>query len=511
MRKTLLSTLFAIFLPIFDAIPTQIPTVNYVNNYFRTYCGNKNITTNANPNHISSQKYVLDLIDSLNVDTTYGATANPQSVITTNYLNAATELLHGGPMCNISEMCTTARDKEYAYSPNTEYVLMQTKMPAKLSWQYSAYGNGRFVSVARGSQTAAYSDDGYHWQSTSMPSNEYWSAVTWCRDKFVAVSGKWWNSNKAAYSYDGITWHPTTIPFSAPWISVACDNDGHAVATSANDNQIAYSPDGITWESTTSVPSLNRDGRLNGVTWGDGKFVAIGKNQTYSIHSYDGKTWEIGGTIPSNTDWYNITYGDGKFIAISTNVSSIGRMITSTDGISWTQQTAPNTSIGHSALIYTDNGFILNTQNASKILYFSPNGETWTKTTIPFSGDMFAMAHGKNTFFVSAYGSNLALYGQYKMPWAVGYDCTDATDETNIANMCDTVLVGGYAACQESTCTCQRTKINQNGTLTDEIGDFVTVHKYESHDTCKSQCPQLCARSVTQNENNMCNPIMKDI
>ena len=72
-----------------------------------------------------------------------------------------------------------------------------TTLPESANWYSVAYGNGKFVAVASGSNKAACSTDGIAWTSVTLPSSANWRSVAYGNGKFVAVAS---GSNKAAYS-----------------------------------------------------------------------------------------------------------------------------------------------------------------------------------------------------------------------------------------------------------------------------------------------------------------------
>ena len=110
-------------------------------------------------------------------------------------------------------------------------------LPASAAWYGTAYGNGKFVAVAYGSDTAAYSEDGITWKSTTLPASANWRRVTYGNGKFVAVAG---NGNEAAYSEDGITWRAATLPSSAYWYDVVWGDGKFVTVASSNSDKVAY-------------------------------------------------------------------------------------------------------------------------------------------------------------------------------------------------------------------------------------------------------------------------------
>jgi hypothetical protein len=77
------------------------------------------------------------------------------------------------------------------------------------------------------------------------------------------------------------------------------------------------------------------------VAYGNGLFVAVAFTGTGNrvMTSTDGITWTIR-TSPADNNWYSVTYGNSAFVAVAyTGVGN--RVMTSTDGITWTIRTSP--------------------------------------------------------------------------------------------------------------------------------------------------------------------------
>ena len=209
----------------------------------------------------------------------------------------------------------------------------QVALPSSQKWQAVVYGDGKFVSVAEYSDIAVYSTDGINWEQTTMPTYEMWIAVTYGEGKFVAIAT---NSSVVAYSADGINWTLSTMPSSEWWVDVTY-GEGKFVAITGLNDIAAYSTDGINWEQTTTTiaPHWRR------VAYGDGKFVAIAPNNAIAAYSTDGihwtqtTLWKPNGTLSADIEWEDVTYGNGKFVAISFLSDQDCPVAYSTDGINW--------------------------------------------------------------------------------------------------------------------------------------------------------------------------------
>lgn len=144
-----------------------------------------------------------------------------------------------------------------------------------------AYGNGTLVAVGDNSPEygAIYSNNSTHYgfRKANLTKNENWSSVCYGNGKFVAVAK---DSNTAAYSEDGISWTLTEMPTSSGWGSV-CYGNGKFIATSFSQGLFAYSIDGVNWISDT-YPGGAQTKQVP-VTYGAGKFVAVCNESSYCL------------------------------------------------------------------------------------------------------------------------------------------------------------------------------------------------------------------------------------
>lgn len=103
--------------------------------------------------------------------------------------------------------------KDYSYSfDGVNWTYKSKGMPfgsVNARWKSIAYGNGRFVAIAKDSDMAAYTEDGLTWVETSLPIVSKWESVAYGDGRFVAVSS---NSKKIVYSIDGYMWKLSTEP-----------------------------------------------------------------------------------------------------------------------------------------------------------------------------------------------------------------------------------------------------------------------------------------------------------
>jgi hypothetical protein len=232
-----------------------------------------------------------------------------------------------------------------------------------------AFGNGRFVAVGSGSQSA-YSTNGISWIEVSISSvvNAGFLNIAYSNPKFLAVSstgltvessdGTSWSfiinntfdstainstvygngyfvavgdSGKAARMYNSLLaneWTVVDVKFGTSNIYDITYGDGKFVAV-GQAGKAAYSSDGMTWTAVSDM-QFGTSG-INGIAYGDGKFVAVG-NGGKAAYSNDGITWTaVNDMAFGNTSIEDIAYGGGKFVA----VGQAGKAAYSSDGITW--------------------------------------------------------------------------------------------------------------------------------------------------------------------------------
>ena len=156
------------------------------------------------------------------------------------------------------------------------------------------------------------------------------------------------------------------------------------VAVGAN-GVILTSLDGIVWEKQDS----GTERTLYDITFGDGKFVAVG-GWGVILTSPDGIVWEKQDSVTERS-LYGITFGDGKFVAVNGGV-----VLYSSDGLNWIK----NENVGNAGLaeIIWANGLYVAVGNGNQVIT-SPDGINWTDrmwdsgvylyTSVAWSGNDF--------------------------------------------------------------------------------------------------------------------------
>ena len=331
----------------------------------------------------------------------------------------------------------TADGQEWADAPVDENsVLLKNinitlPVSGKLNRWYSiTYGNGKFVAVSDGSDTAAYSTDGITWIQSTLPLSAKWESVTYGNGKFVAVAN---GSTTAAYSTDGINWVQSNLPTKSKWSSVTY-GDGKFVAVAMSSSVTAYSTDGINWVQS-KLPAMQF---WISVTYGNGKFVAFARGSDIAAYSTDGISW-VQSTLPMYANWQSVTYGNSKFVAVASSGGDSTNAITaySENGIDWIQSTPPSTGWGSVAY---GNGKFVTLAYGSNIAAYSTDGINWTESTLPISANWNSVTHADGKFIAVALGSTTVAYSTDGITWTSTVSIIQYPNGTDIHEQIRTTL-----------------------------------------------------------------------
>ena len=233
-------------------------------------------------------------------------------------------------------------------------------------WKDIAFGNGVYVAVSSNGTTRVMRTTDPTctpvapatscWTGVDVGTLVNWQSVTFGEGLFVAV-GEGNNDSLAMTSPDGITWtrHVTNPTHQRLWSNVEYANGNFVAVAMRNNNSantdVMTSPDGITWtlrttpEFTNCTPSSTaRCNQFWGLAYGNGAWVAVGSVNSNGasfnvMRSTDnGSTWTYV-TVPSAQSWRDVTFSGSEFIAVSRDAGP--KMMTSADGITWTERSAP--------------------------------------------------------------------------------------------------------------------------------------------------------------------------
>lgn len=300
--------------------------------------------------------------------------------------------------------------------------------------QASAYGNGRIVILKyyRGSVTAQYSEDGFHWEAGSGISDNYYSDVCYGNGKFVAKRTLS-SGGGGAYSEDGIHWEANQFP-SGMGDAVLAYGDGMFVIVDSDGGTSYHSTDGKSWTPGSSVRIFD----LAKMAYGDGAFIIVhgGVSKKYNdlYRSTNGSSWSSY-TLPATLSWTNVTYGGGTWVAIAKD-SDIAAY--SENGTSWMQSQLPISAFW-SQLAYGNGRFVA--VGADNAIAYSDDGKTWTPTSLPAAWESSnaspnMMVHDGKKFVLFSYGGDHEVYYSIDgITWSYEFADLSLPDGTNVTSL----------------------------------------------------------------------------
>jgi len=134
------------------------------------------------------------------------------------------------------------------------------------------------------------------------------------------------------------------------------------------------------------------------IAYGNNIYVAVGgfsSNQTGIITSPDGINWtERQPPFGGNVNWTDVIFADGKFVAVTDTDNSGQAVMTSTNGTTWTLQSAPSTGRWKS-ITYANSLYVV--VGLGEIMT-SSNATTWTKYTAPGGMSLYDVVYGNGRF-----------------------------------------------------------------------------------------------------------------
>lgn len=212
------------------------------------------------------------------------------------------------------------------------------------------------------------------------------------------------------------------------WVAVGQRNGGIPTATPL----VWTSPDAQTWTLQTASQGYRWQSVASNsvvmVALTNTVLTAIGGNVTDQVMtSTDGVTW-VGRQSAERNGWEDIVWADtlGLFVAVADTSGdglSIHRVMTSPDGINWTQQIPASItpSFGWAAIAWGNNTLVATATDAGATsVMTSPDGVHWTQrnTTISVSPRIRGLAYSSQLgLFVMSCGQGHVLRSPNGITW----------------------------------------------------------------------------------------------
>lgn len=253
------------------------------------------------------------------------------------------------------------------------------------TWDWVAFGGGRFIRVRAQSSAAQVSGDGLCWLDSQLPLSGAWIQPCWGKAGFVTLAA---GQAKAALSTDGYSWHEIALPVSSQWKRLCFGGDRY-VAVGSAPSAILYSFDGVNWHTADAPQNV----AWSAVCFGGGRFVAVagaqGSPAQTAASSPDGRIWREA-SLPSPAVWSAVCCGPDGFVALS---ASGPQAALSPDGAVW-QSVTPPEGTGFCALEYHNGRLIALSAAGAAAFAASSDGRTWESVALPESAQWRSVCLG---------------------------------------------------------------------------------------------------------------------
>ena len=191
-------------------------------------------------------------------------------------------------------------------------------------------------------------------------------------------------------------------------ISGAASNGSIIVAVGESENAggdayiITSDMFGKTWSERANPKNFT----LKSVAFGAGVFSAVGDadgTDSYIVTSADGITWtERAPSVAKNLGLNSVIFGGGLFVAVgSVDGATDAYILTSPDGTTWTERANPK-NFALRSVTYANSLYIAvgDADGTDAYIITSPDGTTWTERANPKNFGLRAIAYG-NGLYVS--------------------------------------------------------------------------------------------------------------
>lgn len=220
---------------------------------------------------------------------------------------------------------------------------------------------------------------------------------------------------------------PTPSTTGYPWTAIGVSSgvwrritygNGRFVAVGAN--SLGYSDNGINWTIQSPATVLE----YVSVAYGNGVFVAVAQDTGVGVKqiltSSDGATWTEYTAPDTSTPWQGITFGNGRFVAVG-STGGTNQVMTSTDGINWTGYAG--TGGNWRAVAYGNGRFVavaFSLAPAAQMMISTNNGVSWSIQSLTGVDDVrfTSITYGNGLFVaIGSTGTNRVLTSPDGITW----------------------------------------------------------------------------------------------
>lgn len=156
-------------------------------------------------------------------------------------------------------------------------------------------------------------------------------------------------------------------------------------------------PADFTWAGLRWVPELDL-------------FIAVAYGANNRVMtSPDGITWTQRNSPAVDVEWWAVAYGAGLAVAVARGPSTGNKIMTSPDGITWTSRAAPDNAKRFRDVIYSRERELFVAVGHAGACITSPDGINWTARALPtaIDHDYIGVTYGAGLFVaVANYGAD---------------------------------------------------------------------------------------------------------
>ena len=311
--------------------------------------------------------------------------------------------------------------------------------------QFWAVGDNGLVQV---------SPDGATWTSAAPGPSLYFYGIAHGGGGQYVVVGAGSGGTNVDYSVyvtnnGGLTWSQATVSstwFNLTFFSVAHGATAGEYVAVGGGGVIRRSTDGgATWSPSPQSWYYYWLSKVIYAPIGTGLYVIVGDSGSILTSSDGGITWTaqyapdtVFLPIGNGMNLYDVAYANGLLVAVGwDNSTSSGVILTSPDGINWTQVTPNPTAEPLHGVTHGPCGWVAVGANGTVLI--SPNGTSWTAETSSTTAALRRVAYGNNRYVAVGEGTTL-----------VGL-CADGSPDLAISKTAAGPLVAGQLGSYQIT------------------------------------------------------------
>lgn len=203
--------------------------------------------------------------------------------------------------------------------------------------------------------------------------------VEYLNGQFVVVGG-----GAILTSKDGEMWNPGQDVMRGVYSGVASDGEQYLVVGLGTGMNVSH--DGSSWGEELWTPAKLP---LSDIAYGSGTWVAVGNSGTILV-SATGDEWTLA-DVPTERSLVAVTFAQNQFVAVGEQ----GTILVSKDGVTWNVQASNTNKTLHDVVFHAGQFVAVGGESMrSAVILSSPDGVSWTDNTVPMQGKLVSVVAG---------------------------------------------------------------------------------------------------------------------